>query len=187
MSSKSPSPRSTSSPPRSPHAKARGHGDSHLLFEWWVKQAREREAAHLEVAMYFNKLYRWLTIPTIITSAIASSIALFLTGGADVGGTDLVLLGFITALNCLTTIGVTILATFRYSTVAENHRQSAVAFSSIARELDAQLFLPASKRLDPDFALEMYSQRFDDTLSSAPPLMNMGPLDRATFVRSIAT
>eukprot|EP00899_Mesostigma_viride_P010893 jgi/Mesvir1/19805/Mv25383-RA.1 len=137
-----------------------------LVYGWGQKALALRHM-HDMASGRANRLHHGLTIPAIILSAVASATAFTTSSGTD----NPAILN--TAFGCISLAVAALTSTqnfLRCAQKSEQHRAASVKFSSLYREIDAELTKPGNHRTNPFEFVQMIRLTLDHVSGDAPSI-----------------
>jgi len=141
------------------------------LLQAWSEKAHDHEKTNYEAAHVYRKRYSQLGIPLVILTAVVGT-GIFGTLEKSASVAWRVAVG---VLSVLTTILTAIQTFLRYGEKAEKHRNVAVRYGEIRRDIDLTLALPPALRGDAKKFLETIKAQLDAIEADAPEI------DRAIY------
>jgi hypothetical protein len=146
------------------------------LYASWRKRADDAERAHSEIADRFGARHVTLGVLVVLTAALTAAAAF--AALSDAGSTFLtdndIALETVLLAAGIGALAVAVLAFAlmlgRYATRAERHRNAALRYESLEREMTAALALPRDARPRPDATLTAARDRIDRYAKQSPAI-----------------
>ena len=139
--------------------------EQELLLQNWGEKAEGLSWLHKSAEKFFEKKSLYITVPMALLSGVSSSVQFSLIN--DTEENFWVKLG-----TALTTFSVTILSVLQkslnFQSKEEQHRKMAIDFSSLYRDISAELSIPATERQNSKEYIAACRTEMDKLMKASP-------------------
>lgn len=136
-------------------------------FEKLLNSCKVKRDMHNEASKYFNKWYRYITYPNIVLS---TSLTILTTYNTSVYDSELVY--YIAGISGLNSLIAALSGFWQYSERSAGHRNTALQYSDLSRQITTELFLPIEERNPVKYDFDVFSLLLQNIEGSEPSIPN---------------
>ena len=162
------------------HCSSGWNPTAETLLREWAQRSQQLKKMHVFAANFYTSYFRCLTLPFLISGALAS---------IGTGGTVFENMMWLRVLSFFMTLITTILGSITnfldYGRLSEKHHQTANGYSSFARKIITSMMIPASARPPLANFVKDLRRKYEEINDRAPLLPNnaietVGPVSKKT-------
>jgi len=136
-------------------------------FESLLHCCKAKRDMHNEASKYFNKWYRYITYPNILLS---TSLTILTTYNTSVYDSELVY--YIAGISGVNSVIAALSGFWQYSERSSAHRNTALQYSDLSRQITTELFLPIDERNPVKYDFDVFSLLLQNIEGSEPSIPN---------------
>lgn len=121
-------------------------------FELLLRHCQKYRDLHNEASEYYNKWYRYITYPNIILSTALTILTTYNTSSYNQN-----IVYYIAATSGLNSLITGFSSFWEYSKRSATHRNTALQYSDLSRQITTELFLPINERNSIKYDFDIFS------------------------------
>lgn len=134
-------------------------------FEKLLHSCKTKCEMHNEASSYFNRWYRYITYPNIVLS---TALTILTTYNTSAYNPDIVY--YIAGISGVNSVIASLSGFWEYSERSASHRNTALQYSDLTRQITTELFLPIDERNAVKYDFDVFSLLLQNIEGSEPAI-----------------